>query len=123
MNLWFLIAGVGSLLFAIYQFLRTKMLVDRGLSTTGTVIEQKSWGGPGNKLFIHVVRYQAGDGTDVEFKNYSLFPHKVNEAVHIRYDPRNPKRAKIDSWGKLWGFSLIYGLVGILFIVVGLQLW
>ena len=44
-NLWPLIAGTGSLVFAIYQFLRTKVLVDRGLTATGTVIEQKSRGG------------------------------------------------------------------------------
>ena len=121
MDIWFFIMGTVSLLIAIYKFIDTKILIARGISTTGTVIKEKSWGGPGEKLFVNVVRYQTRDKTNVEFKNYSLFSHNVNEMVHILYDPNNPEWAKINSWRILWGSSLVLGLLGILFIVVGLR--
>ena len=70
---------------------------------------------------MNVVRYQTRDKTNVEFKNYSLFSHNVNEMVHILYDPNNQEWAKINSWRILWGSSLVLGLLGILFIVVGLR--
>ena len=114
--------ATGSLVFAMYQFFRTMVLINIGLRTTGTVIAGKSWGASGNKLFMHVVQFKTEDESEIEFRNFSFFPQKVNSVVNIRYNPKKPKYAKIDSWGKLWGFTLVYGPVGMFFTILGLGL-
>lgn len=121
MNFFALISGIGSLAFAIYQLFRMMPLIYRGLRTTGTVIEERSRGGPGNKLFIYTVHFNTEDGGDIVFDNYTLFTHQVGSIVNIRYNLKNPRHAKIDSWSSLWGFTVLYGLIGIFFTIIGLR--
>ena len=118
MSLWLLIPGVGSLVLAIYQFLRTTTLINRGLRSTGTVISQVRDTSP--VYYRHVVQFETEDGSYIKFKYLSTIYERVYATVNIRYDPRNPKRAKIDSWGQLWGLTLIYGLIGAIFIAISL---
>lgn len=131
MSLWLLIPGIGSLVLAIYQFLRTTTFINSSLRSTGTIISQEKGFGAAapegveayfrEDYFRYVVQFKTEDGSYIKFKSRYMGSVKVYSAVNIRYDPRNPKRAKIDSWGQLWGLTLIYGLIGAIFIAISLS--
>jgi hypothetical protein len=48
--------------------------------------------------------------------------YEVGERVTILYDPTSPKEAKINSFGELWLWPLLLGILGGLDLLTGLFL-
>ncbi len=66
---------------------------------------------------------QAGDKivlTSVGMSNPPKF--RVGQEVPVVYDPSNPHRARIRSFASLWFASLLFGMIGSVFFLIGLML-
>jgi hypothetical protein len=49
-----------------------------------------------------------------------IFGYQAGDRVTLYYDPKQPERATLKSVGALWGFPCLAGLLGALFIGIGM---
>jgi hypothetical protein len=45
---------------------------------------------------------------------------RIGDTVAVRYRPDQPHVAEIDSFMSLWGLAVLFGVLGAVFLVVGL---
>jgi len=68
-------------------------------------------------------RTAAGETIDFESSTSSNPPsYEVGEAVRVLHAPGDPRNARIDSFFSLWGMSIVFGAIGMAFLVVVLVL-
>lgn len=122
----FSFVGLGLLGGSIYSFITTKNWLSESYQSNGKVIdlvERESTDSDGYRSITYapVVEYQFGEETFVFESSVSSDPpsHKVGQYVNVRYDPKNPNDAKIDSFFSLWFLTIILGLLGVIFTIVG----
>lgn len=66
------------------------------------------------------VRFTTADGITVEQAQGGLvFGCQVGDSLRILYNPENPRQAKIDSFGALWGFPVLGLVLGAAFLSAG----
>jgi hypothetical protein len=51
----------------------------------------------------------------------SIFGYRVGDQVSMYYDPKEPQRATLKSFGALWGFACLAGILGVVLLSLGLQ--
>jgi hypothetical protein len=123
---WFALVGgcLGSVFLVVGAVLAvsTWIFVSGARATDGTVIAlveapRTSEDDPGGTA--PVVRYQV-DGKAHEFRGVYISPpaYSVGETVRVLYSPDRPERAQIDSFVQLWLISVVFGGVGLVFVVV-----
>jgi hypothetical protein len=67
------------------------------------------------------ITFSTRDGKSIKSPQGGLiFGYRVGDQVSIYYDPKEPKRATLKSFGALCGFPLLAGTLGIFFLGVGL---
>lgn len=128
----------GVLLFQYPSYYRSEVAFEaNGISVTGTVIktrEEKEYFGGGitplssKTKYISTVEFQTHQNKLVDFTTSSACSSQLDcekKTVQVRYDPRVPTQARINSdtplHVRLWGygvFSLIFLLIGILSLVI-----
>jgi hypothetical protein len=64
----------------------------------------------------HAFTFESGTGTGGDALH-------VGDAVRVRYQPDRPEIAEIDSFMSLWGPTLLFAILGAVFLFVGLGLW
>jgi Protein of unknown function (DUF3592) len=138
-----LFGGVGLLLLLIglLVFLRKRAFLSKAATVPGTVValltqaqrdlsldpELRNVGLNPTQYdvevsFFPLVRFQTKQGQTVEFRSSvgSTSPaYFVGQQVTILYDPANPIKASISSFGSLWLSSLLLFGVGSLFTAIG----
>jgi Protein of unknown function (DUF3592) len=119
-GLIFLAAGIGI-------FLHTRQFVATALSTSALVTEnvyreRHSSSSGTSWAFYPRVHFRTADGQEITMiTNSGSSPpsYYVGEAVTILYDPRQPYRAEIRSFGDLWTSPLVFSGLGLIFLSIG----
>lgn len=92
--------------------------------TTGSVtgLREQAGSDSGPRVFAPIVSFidASGGQHTIESTLYqSPVPYRVGESVGVLYQPKAPKRARIDGYSHLWGVTTISGLLGLLYVIVG----
>jgi hypothetical protein len=100
-----IISGIFTLAAASMAFRSLRRLFTWG-SASGTVhrVDEVS-GRRGQRLFRPAVRFMTRDGREVSVYSEmasSHFVYHVGDSVEVLYDVRNPERAEIASFIRLW---------------------
>src|SRR3954471_2322468 len=111
-----MLGGLFLLIVALFLYLRQRRFLDRAVETTGVVVGQNvSPSAEGGAVTRPVVRFRTEDGERIEFEDAfgsNPSPYRVGRGVPVLYDPERPGQARIRSFGSLWLFCLITGVIG-----------
>ncbi len=105
---------------------RSVWLVTSGEAADGLVVDMRYAKVGSRGSAYPVVAFKSEDGQDVTFSS-RLSGHgtaRKGDRVRVLYDPDDLATAEIDSFGPLFGASLIWSVVlGMVLVVVALVLW
>jgi hypothetical protein len=90
-------------------------------TTSGTVARLQPVDDPDSAALAPVVEFDV-DGNRHTFRSrHGTYPatHREGDTVPVRFDPRDPRKAEIDSWWSLYGFAAIACGLGGLSTLVG----
>ncbi|KMQ51419.1 hypothetical protein CHISP_1666 [Chitinispirillum alkaliphilum] len=114
----FFLIGVGLLIGAGFTLKKSLELLNRGIETTGTVIQyRQSVDEDGRYSYYPIVSFVTSDGDTIIHSSSvgsSQRPHVIGGAVPVRYHANNPQNAIIDSFSGLWAGPLALGISGFL---------
>jgi hypothetical protein len=115
--------GIAMIIGGFFLYQNTSAFVKNAVPAQGIVIDFSRSQSEGSYSYHPVVKFTTQEGGEMEFisptgRNPS--PFKVNDAVPVLYDPKNPKNAQINTFGELWVEVLILGGLGILFTLIAL---
>lgn len=112
--LLFLLIGIGALVEAV--------LFSAGASrTVGLVVDVSVSRDSDGASYAPMIAYQSADGqthTGVTHISSGNYDYARGDRVDILYDPADPEIVRIDSFFSLYGFGLIFALVGGAFLVM-----
>jgi hypothetical protein len=124
----FLIVGPSMLAIAGYLAWGIKRFLDGSVAAQGTVTglvpvasASRSKNSSPKTSYAGAFSFTAADGMSysVTSSTSSNPPEfKVGEAVAVRYDPRYPSQARIDSVRQVWGAPLVVGGMGTVFLAM-----
>jgi len=67
------------------------------------------------------ISFATPDGKTIEFSQGGfIWGYQVGDEVLVAYDPDDPNRCELDSFGALWGFPILMVVMGLAFIGTGL---
>lgn len=128
----FALIGIGMLGGAGYSYYTTNQFIEQSLKTEGIVVDlvrsrssSRTSGSNRRKTsrgYAPVVEFTTESGDTIEFvSSTSSNPPKFSEGelVEVFYDPRSPRKAKINSFLTLWAGTIIVGLMGLIFSGIG----
>ena len=91
-------------------------------SATGTVHRlDEETGRKGERRFRAAVGFTARDGREISFCSEVATSHRdyrAGDSVRVMYDPRDPKRAEIASFVRLWLLPIAMSLFAAVFFYV-----
>jgi hypothetical protein len=70
--------------------------------------------------------FTARDGSTHDVRSHDgtcPCPFKEGQSVVILYDPDDPSKAKIDTFGQMWLAALLFGIIGPLLLVCDFLYW
>jgi hypothetical protein len=119
----FLAVGAIQLGLGIFFFARTRRFLRTAVETTGTIVDLvESRSSEGGTSYKAVVEFQTADGRSMKWtESMASNPPAgdIGEQIPIKYDPKNPSRARIAKRFRLWFVSALLGLLGLLFLGIG----
>lgn len=125
-KLWGLLClavSFGFFLSALQIYLRRKRFLADAQPASGTVVEVRVRGVGRNAMSFPVFEFRTAEGTLQQAESLQgtgLQSFKVGEAVAVRYDPRDPGKAEVDSFAVLWGLALLRAGFGLVFLILGI---
>lgn len=117
--------GLGLLVGTFFSYKSTQDFLGSALATEGTVIELVRSRSSDSVTYKPVVRFMTRDGSLIEFMSSSGSnppSYYEGERVEVLYQEFSPQQAKINGFFSLWGLSLILGILGAVFALVGLSI-
>lgn len=130
----FLVIGLGLLIGSYFTIQHTRHFLATAVPVPGVVVENvyresssNNNQGPSWSYYPHV-RFRTNNGQEIDFvSNTGSSPpsYSVNERVTVLYDPQQPYKASINSFGSLWLASMVLVILGVVFTApgVGLMIW
>jgi hypothetical protein len=124
----FLLAGASMARLALSHGRRRKAFLAGSTRATGTVVGARERPDPDSILgrtCFPTIRFRTSDGREVEFESTvgsDAHVRPVGEEVAVRYRWDAPHSAEIDSFLALWGPTLLFALLGSVFLGLGLGL-
>ena len=130
----FFVVGLGLLIGSYFTYRHTRRFLETAIPVPGVVVENvyresssSSNHGPSWSYYPHV-HFQTTDGHDIDFvSNTGSSPpsYSVNERVTVLYDPQQPEKASLNSFGSLWASTIILVSLGVAFTGpgVGFMIW
>jgi hypothetical protein len=115
--------GVG-----IWSAITSERLLNRGKTAKGTITRLDwvpSTTNAGGSYFPEF-SFMAGDGSTHAVRSHDgtcPCPFKEGQSVVILYDPDDPSKAKIDTFGQMWLGALLFGIIGPLLLLCDLLYW
>lgn len=120
------LVGIGLLVGSAWSFVRTRRDIEQMIPTTGiiTKLDTRAVGRRRhrNRVAFPTVQFQAASGQPVEFEStVGSRPAigKVGDAIGVLYHPTDPQRARISTFGQIWLPTLVFGLMGTIFLLIG----
>jgi len=118
-----ILLGIFMLGYGMYHCFENYKLAKNGESALGTVVGLE----PSRRFSGHyypVIVFRPRKGKQVKFKYLSSFNiwsvPKLNQLVMVRYNPNDPRKATIDSFGAMWGPPIMVCLFGIAILALGI---
>ncbi len=122
----FILTGAILLAVAAFFFVRTRRFLATALTTNGTVVAfmhgRRSKGGI---TYRPQVAFTTSEGVDSVFTDQlgSNPPRfQVGQEVSVRYDPKDPRNARLAGRFGLWLVPMLLGGLGLTFLGVGIAL-
>jgi hypothetical protein len=111
----------------VYMFVDTKAWLGRSVEAEGSVVEmvrvvdRETHG----SMFAPLVRFKTPDGKSIEFQSTTQSnppSYYAGQTVTVLYDPGKPNSAAIAGLFSIWGATIILGIIGSVFLLIGLAL-
>jgi hypothetical protein len=130
----FFVVGLGLLIGSYFTVRHTQRFLQTAIPVPGVVVENvyresssSSNNGPSWSYYPHV-RFRTTDGQAIDFVSStgsSPPSYSVNEPVTVLYDPRQPYKASLNSFGQLWAGSIVLICLGVAFTApgIGFSVW
>lgn len=118
-----ILAGCGFLASALQIYVRRKRFLAGSEAAAGTVVEVLVRGVGRNAVTVPVFEFRTAEGAAQRAESLmgtGFQRFETGETVAVRYDPRDPSRAEIDSFAMLWGLALLRTGFAVLFLIMGL---
>jgi uncharacterized protein DUF3592 len=125
----FFAIGLGLLIGSYFTVRHTRHFLQIAISAPGVVVdniyrESSSSGnqGPSWSYYPHI-RFQTTDGQKIDFVSSTGSnppSYSVNEPVNVLYDPQQPYTASLNSFGSLWGATIVLVILGVAFTAPGI---
>lgn len=107
--------GVIVILATLAWGLLTYQFINQAATTEGEIIKLNAGGSHPE------IKFTTQEGKEIDYPQGGLiFGYKAGDKVEVLYDPKNPKRASINTFGALWGFPGLIFVLGLVFVVVAL---
>ena len=121
----FSIVGPCMLIGALLFFWNTQNFINNSESTNGTVIDLVQSRTDSGVVYKPVVEFQTQDGSTIEFTSMAGTnppQFSTGDSVSVYYKESSPNKARLNSFFSLWGLSLIFGGIGLIFSIVGFSM-
>jgi hypothetical protein len=119
----FTLVGGAMLVAAGRQFARRRAFVRHSAIASGTIVALTENRERDEISYFPKVKFQTPSGREITFQSEmgsSSEAGRIGDTVGVRYRPDQPHVAEIDSFMSLWGLTLLFGVLGVVFLFVGL---
>jgi hypothetical protein len=119
----FTLVGVGMLVGAFLTYRSTNSFLEEAAKAEGTVVELVQSRSSNSTTYKPTVQFTDQNGRAIEFVSSSGSnppSYSKGEKVEVLYLPTDPQNAKIRGFFSLWGLSVILGLLGGVFFLIGI---
>ena len=118
----FALVGGAMLVAAGRQFTRRRAFVGHSAIASGTIVALTENRERDEVSYFPKVKFQTASRHEVTFQSEmgsSSDARRIGDAVAVRYRPDQPHVAEIDSFMSLWGLTLLFGILGAVFLFAG----
>jgi len=116
-----LIVGLALSVLAAYFWFDTRKFLDGAAHSEGVVVAVRE--GVPTQLWTFVA-FKTANGRQVEFRSKrpdSVSPRfPIGTRVDVLYDPRDPANARINSLIDIWGLTIAFSALGVVFLGLGI---
>jgi len=119
----FALVGGAMLVAAGRQFTRRRAFVGHSAIASGTIVALTENRERDEVSYFPKVKFQTASRHEVTFQSEmgsSSDAGQIGDTVAVRYRTDQPHVAEIDSFMALWGLTLLFGVLGVVFMFVGL---
>ncbi|NMG31146.1 DUF3592 domain-containing protein [Aromatoleum evansii] len=119
----FALIGAAMLIAAGRQFARTRVFVRQSVVAPGTIVALTENRERDEVSYFPTVKFRIVTGREITFQSAmgsSQDAGRIGDSVVVRYRADQPHIAEIDRFMPLWGQALLFGGLGLVFLVVGL---
>jgi hypothetical protein len=118
----FALVGAALLIAAGRQFSRKRAFIRRSAIASGTIVALTEDRERNEISYFPKVTFRTPSGREVTFESAmgaSLETRRIGDTVAVRYRTDQPHIAEVDSFMSLWGLTLLFGVLGAMFLFVG----
>lgn len=118
----FALVGGAMLIAAGRQFTRRRTFIRHSAIASGTIVALTENRESDEISYFPKIKFQTPSGLEVTFESEmgtSLETRRIGDTVAVRYRTDQPHTAEIDSFMSLWGLTLLFGVLGAVFLFVG----
>ena len=124
----FCLIGAGLLVVAAQHFIRQRGFIRRSAVAPGIVVAlREERDGMETQTFRYPrIRFQTASGREFIVESGMAtggVAWQVGEQVSVRYSPDHPEMAECDSLVALWGPTVLFVILAVVFGGVGIRLW
>jgi hypothetical protein len=119
----FALVGGAMLVAAGRQFIRRRAFVGHSAIASGTIVAFTENRERDEVSYFPKVKFQTPSGHEVTFQSEmgsTSHAGRIGHTVAVRYRTDQPHVAEINSFMSLWGLTLLFGVLGVVFLFVGL---
>jgi hypothetical protein len=122
----FLAVAAVMLALGFFFLSRTRRFLRTAVDATGRIVDLvESSGSEGGTVYQAVVEFQTGDGRTVRWQETMASNPPAGhpgDNVPMKYDPADPNKARIAKAVRMWFMPMLFGGLGLLFLVLGVIL-
>ncbi|WP_338762410.1 DUF3592 domain-containing protein [Bernardetia sp. ABR2-2B] len=118
-----LLLGVFFLVFSVNRYTKVRSLLQTGTTTKALVIDEGEESGMDGYEYTPIFEYKDNENNTITFVSSTTstnFKYSVGDSVDIIYFEDEPNSEKINSFFDLYGLAFVFGVLGIVFSVIGL---
>lgn len=119
----FLVVGILFLVGTTFSLYSGMDMAKNGIKTTGTITDLDiSVSEDKSRTYFPIIQFTTQENQQVEFRSSmgsSSYRGSIGQSIDVLYNPANPNDAIIDSTFGVYGLSIILGIFGGVFTLIG----